>query len=261
MIPWKIRKNRFDRIYIHNLRFATLFLLIFSLNKVVAIDHNHSHRLYAKSRFMWSLKLKLLSRLREVSVVSDHLTKYYPELSNVKTRVISTYMPPTQDEIERANIPNYVSAFIAGSKFVVSSAWRLVFEDGIDLYGFDKVLDIALMSKNKGLDVKYVLCLGDCDFNEKYFRDLKRRVVCEGLNDYVCFWENCQEAWALFNYKNCLYFRPTLTDGNSVSIHEANFFGTKVLASDVVPRPKFVNIYSYNNSDDAFHKIRVLLNV
>jgi len=254
-------RNRYSLIYIHS--FSWFILLFFSLisSKVIVIDHNHSSRNYQSSVFNWYLKCLLIRSFREVLVVSHHLLKFYPQKIRPKVRVISTFYPPTEDEIAKSVVPKSIVTSIEGKVFIVCSAWRLVFENGRDLYGFDQAIDLLSKLKDLRLNIKLVLCVGDNSYNFEYLSELKLQVERRGLGEDVVFWENCMNAWALFGHQNCLYFRPTLTDGNSVSIHEANYFGAKVLASDTVPRASFVNTYDYENIDDAVQKFKKIFHL
>lgn len=57
-----------------------------------------------------------------------------------------------------------------------------------------------------------------------------------------------------------VYVRCTSTDGMSVALLEAGLLGVKCLASDVVTRPKYVNIYKYNDHEDFIRSFFKLLN-
>lgn len=253
---FKIRRNQYDTIYIHSFNWLLLLLLTFCASRVVVIDHNHSSRNYQTSPKSWKVKCYFIGRFREVLVVSDHLINFYPYGIREKIKVVSTYYPPTAEEIAEVHVPAIIRDLIKNSCFIVCSAWRLSFEDGKDLYGFNQAIEVSKMLKDQGVSVKFVLCIGDADYAKEYLEELKRQINKNSLlNDFI-FWENCSAAWALFRFNNCLYFRPTLTDGNSVSIHEAHFFGAKVLASNSVPRPYFVETYDYPSVESAVCKVR-----
>ena len=46
-----------------------------------------------------------------------------------------------------------------------------------------------------------------------------------------------------------LFIRATTTDGDSVSLREALYFGAPILASDVVPRPDGVMLFNLEKDD------------
>jgi hypothetical protein len=52
--------------------------------------------------------------------------------------------------------------------------------------------------------------------------------------------------------------RPTLTDGDALTIREALYMNTDVVASKVVKRPEFTTLYETANTDDLFLKIKEL---
>jgi glycosyltransferase involved in cell wall biosynthesis len=52
--------------------------------------------------------------------------------------------------------------------------------------------------------------------------------------------------------------RPTLTDGDALSVREALHMGKPVIASDIVSRPDGVVVYQTNNTDDLMSKLNEL---
>ena len=247
LIAIKILFKKYEFIFCNTLSFPMLLILYISGNirKVEVVDHNHSRH------FNESIKSKfhrlLLTKVYKIYLVDEHLFNNYSEsFSNLE--VISPFLPPTKQQITKANqnYPPYITNFIAGYKSrVVISAWRFILEGKDELYGLNFFLDNFINHFGGAKDVCLVICIGDPVFNQNLVKDLAQK---SSFYSNIIVWNNCNSSWLLFS-SNCLYVRPTLTDGNSISIHEAIYFGSKVLASDVVPRPDTCFIYQLNNSD------------
>lgn len=58
-----------------------------------------------------------------------------------------------------------------------------------------------------------------------------------------------------------VYLRPTVTDGDSLAIREALALGVRVLASDVIDRPKGVITYRHLSKTDFIDKLNVVINL
>ena len=64
------------------------------------------------------------------------------------------------------------------------------------------------------------------------------------------FYESSEEFCPILTISD-LFLRPTLTDGDAVSIREALYLGVPVVASNAVKRPEFVNLFE-NEDKEAF---------
>ncbi len=254
----KIRRS--DEIYIHSIGIILLLgLLLFSaLKKTIVVDHNHMRK-YNDKPLRKKIILWLLLRTSCIHLDSGHLLESYGENFKGKVSVVTPFYPPTKAELNKAIFPEEIESFIAKKKnIMVVSAWRLIFEDGIDLYGFDFSLQVLDNLQKDKKDVGIIFCIGDISYNNGYYHTLKEKVLSLGLKKHVIFWENCTNSWVLFR-EPMIYFRPTSTDGNSISILEAIHFRIPVVASDVVPRPKGVDIYHYGSIKEAKEKISNIL--
>ncbi|PIE47834.1 MAG: hypothetical protein CSA42_01510 [Gammaproteobacteria bacterium] len=241
-----------DKIYVHSISELVLLLLffLFSLKKTIVVDHNHMRK-YATRPNRKKIVLWLLSKVLCIQLDSQHLLEAYGPGFKGKTKIITPFYPPTKVELDKAELPTNVQTFISSkSNIIVVSAWRLIFENGIDLYGFDFSLDVLKELEKLKENIGMILCIGDVTYNKDYFDKLKNKVTSLKLDNNVLFWENCKNSWVLFR-EPMIYFRPTSTDGNSISILEAVHFGIPVIASDVIPRPKEVKVFSYSDIESA----------
>ena len=76
-----------------------------------------------------------------------------------------------------------------------------------------------------------------------------------GLEDsFILIEESLAEVYPLLLVSH-VFIRPTNTDGNSVSVKEALWFGCQVIASDAVVRPEEVILFANRDSNDLANKI------
>jgi len=232
-----------------------LFLLFisFNLRKVELVDHNHSRRFKAnmKSR----LVLFFIYKMAKVKLVDAHLKSNYP-LVTAKFSCINPFMEPTDEEVDIAkeSLPSNVEKALSDFKQVfVISAWRLVIENGNDLYGIERTCKIFKDLSQSHPSAALIVCIGDPNENAELLNKIKNSIQ-EDPN--IIFWEHCSNSWSIFSEKT-IYLRPTSTDGNSISIHEALFFKSPVIASNVVSRPKGCTLFEYVNDEDYINKIKL----
>jgi len=102
--------------------------------------------------------------------------------------------------------------------------------------------------------------------NEKYvlvFLDIKgayRNEIHNMNNDAIIYLDYEVNFFDLLSQID-IYIRPTTNDGASVAIQEALMLGKKVLASDIVDRPKEVTTYKSGDFDDFNDKLENLKDI
>ena len=168
---------------------------------------------------------------------------------------IPAFLPPTDTEIDAAQIPNAVRSFIARFERIVGThGWFGFFIDDRHVYGFDQIARLALEIKNRSrhdIGIYTVISGSYENNNRKEILELRRKL---GLEDHWLIIEEQFNSAALFA-KTDIFIRPTLTDGDSVSIRECLYLGTRVLASDAVARPNGCLTFpcgDYDMLSDAF---------
>lgn len=247
--------RKYDCYQVNTMNIIVIFFLFITgnISRVELIDHNHSR--HFRGNLKSRLLLLVINRCKKVFIVGEHLRANYPlDFNNLE--VVSPFLPPTSIEQGRAELetPLKVKEFISRmERVIVVSAWRYIKEAGIDLYGIESAID-CFKSLDYG-DVGLVLCIGDGQFNRKYIEQLVAEF--SGQQNMI-LWEGCHSSWVLFSEK-AVYLRPTSTDGNSISIHEALYYKALVLASDVVERPKNCFLYKYGDPNDMKVQLMKLL--
>lgn len=257
-LAWNCINNR-QAIYLVNTLNIFIIAYIFmcgGLSRCVIYDHNASRGYYAspikKRLLMWFLR-----RARRIVVVHERLSNFYHSVG-IEPEVESPFIPPNilkSDEII-STYPRFVKDFIneRESIKIVNSAWRYVVDEaGNDLYGIGPSLIALEEVRKRGIAAKMLFAFGDFDdrFWPQDVRERKNRLEREGA---LCILSGQKELWPLFRSVD-LFLRTTFTDGESVSVNEALYFGCKVIASDAVPRPEKAVLYQVGKTTDLIEKI------
>lgn len=168
-----------------------------------------------------------------------------------KVSYVSAFFPPTVKEDDYQKVPQYVWDFIHQHEPVISAnAFKICFYNGIDLYGLDMIVEVAARLKDKYPKLGIAFCLPDIG-DQEYFNKLNQQIKERCLNDHILFITKPPEEVYPIWQESDIFVRPTVTDGDALSIREALYLNTPVVASDACPRPKGVVLF--NNCDvDSF---------
>ena len=168
------------------------------------------------------------------------------------SHVIPAFLPPLEDE--EALAPD-IEAWIRGQsergrRVIAFNAFLPSKIDGVDLYGLDMLIDAL---SNQLLD-RYaaILCVSLTETPDNYFTELLSRVEERRLADRVRF-QTGQVCFAGVLKCADLFVRPTITDGDALSVREAIWYGVPAIASDAVTRPERTILFP-SRSLNAFVK-------
>lgn len=172
-------------------------------------------------------------------------------------RAVPPFLPPPRVDPQR--LPAEVRALRQRvRRLVVAGASAMQPFEGGDLYGVDTFLGMARLLGVADTEVGFVLHLsrrGDPTLAAA----MLQTVDDLGLGDRFLLLEarldEASDLWALAD----LYVRPTRTDGDSVSVHEALALGVATLASDAVQRPAAVALFTKGDAADAARAAAAIL--
>ena len=173
-------------------------------------------------------------------------------------REIPAFAPPVVKEEDARAIPEAVWRFVAERDPVIAAnAYKIVFHKGQDLYGIDMCVALCARLKKTYKSIGLICCLPQIG-NQDYLDAMDARIEEEGIAENFLFVTQPYPFYPLLR-KSSILVRPTNTDGDAVSVRESLFFGTPVLASDVVPRPEGTNVFTTRDHDDFFDKASDML--
>lgn len=172
------------------------------------------------------------------------------------TAVVPFIAPPLED-LQTAAWPDDIAAIRADCRPIIASGTgRLDAVQGRDLYGLDQFVQAARGVLAQLPDAGFVYLIG-AEGDAELLRSAKAYVAEHGLESRVCIHVGPLPGPLMWQAAD-IYVRPTLDDGDAVSIREAMYLGVPTVASDVVGRPAGCLTYK---GGDAADLARVLLNV
>lgn len=155
---------------------------------------------------------------------------------NERARLVSAFIPPVSTEkLDEQTARLIIDKAIGKSRVVITAAYDYVIdESGDEVYGIFEVIEFC-----RKIDV--LLIVSDPSGNYAKAAQARNSGKDAGASS-VIFISRPHSFVAALAYAD-VYVRNTNTDGDSLSIHEALFKNKEVWASDVVERPKGVNLY------------------
>ena len=198
-----------------------------------------------------------LRNIDKIICVNPRIKKelLYLGFDSKKIEVIPAFIPPTSDEIEIKQLPEYFHKIRHKHKFLVTAnAFRISFYKNQDLYGID--LSIELMKRlidNGYKDIGFIYVIPDIgDYD--YFEKMQNLIMKYNLEDNFHFYTKPIAYPAVINMCE-LFVRPTNTDGDALSIREAILLQRPVISSDVCKRPEGTILFKNRNVDGLYNKV------
>ena len=151
--------------------------------------------------------------------------------------VAPAFIAPAEAEADPANLPEDVRRFLeAHSPVIGTHGWFGYFVEGVHVYSFDMILELVRSVRRQFPRAGfYTLISGVYDEAHREAVLAQRRDL--GLDDDWLILQGLNHPAALFA-RSDVFVRPTITDGDSVSVRECLHLGVPVVASDAVPRPE-----------------------
>ncbi len=257
LVVWILIK-RPQYIYYHssylNFSIAELVLLSFvkSLlrSSMTIVDHDCRH-LYTRSDrykrwYNWVLQVKGCA----VVCIGSSTWKSYKDngIKPSSYAVEQAFLPPVTatTHLILETYPSSLFTFLRDyTPLMVVSAAHLMLIDGKDIYGLDVCIDMLAGIKARYPDAGLIIGLPQVR-DASYLSSLQRRMKEKGVAEQIYILYGNKELWPLLQ-KVDLFVRPSLSDGDSVSVREALHFNVPVVASDVVERPERVHCFKKGN--------------
>lgn len=151
-----------------------------------------------------------------------------------RVHMVPAFILPPRSAAE-APLPAGLNGFLSGHHpKLLWVGWVEPFE-GRDLYGLDLTFDLIERLRGRFPEIGCVLWFSGIR-DEPLWMELWASVVRRGMEKHFQIERSAlPEIYPLFRHAD-VYLRPTLTDGDSVSVREALSLGTPVVASDAAPR-------------------------
>lgn len=217
------------------------------------------------------IKMPMCNR---VMSIADHIIcvrhgnlKLLPTILQRRASETPAFIMPSTSTIASEKLPNDVSNFIENAcseniPIIIFNGSIVLSGPFYDLYGFNDM--VTLLDRMKDDEIKFaaLLIVNDLYLDAERKDFLKKIKEKLALNERVRICSGKEfSLLPVFSKKNIIYIRPTKTDGDSLSVREALALGSKVVASNVAPRPQGTICYDMKKGADALYSaVKVALN-
>lgn len=252
-------KKKDSVLHFHNISPKSLFWAILFkklLNfRIIVTDHNPRFFKTSVKKNIFIYKI-VLPFIDHIIFVNDHIHKEYEKNKAIpKTySVLNSFLPPPEED-ENKIIKSYskdLLRFINNrSPLLIANAFQIVFFENKDLYGLDMCVDLIKRLKSEFTNIGLIFALANETANPDYLHKIKNRIKQFGIEDNFYFLTGQKQLWPLFKKAN-LMVRPTLTDGDAISIREAQYFNCQIVASDAINRPEKSILFKNRDFEDFF---------
>jgi len=251
--------KKYKLIHTHStdtyLRMIFGFIGIFRKNIYLHI-HGASLSNLLHKRGMVSFIMKPLIKNLHIIVVNSEIVREIIKYKPISIHKIDAFLPPTfNQKVFKSKIQKH-KEFFKKDRFIISmTGWFHCYKDE-DLYGFDIAGKVIKKFIDQGNKIYLAACVNGIIDNTIY--DLFIKLLNENnLEEQILLIQGESDIWP---YILCsqLFVRATNTDGSSISIKEAQWFGVPVIASDCVVRPSNVILFKNRSENDLYKKVKTV---
>ena len=242
--------DRRHYIHLHTLQLTPLLVLTLLFRKRVLITL-HNKNLLGFTSFKKRVYL-FIFKLANVVFINESTLYNYLKVRDVNVIQTPAFLPPSL--LENESLPSQFLKFREAKKYLVSMSVWTFNPESFQVYGLKYVLPIL----NKFPDIGMCICISgkiEPNFYETFKSDLKR----EGKHSDVLILENEISNGSIVWRESDIFLRPTSTDAEGISVKEALYYNTPVIASDVCDRPLGTEVFKAGDLDDLLSKIGGLL--
>lgn len=269
-IMWLL-KHKPDVIMYHSIYLANSYvdMIIITLycmwynKQIVYVEHDCRH-MYRRTFLIKKLFSAMISRSSQLVLIGSKTYQSYDDTKiklPVHATVESAFLPPCEDDYETIlkTYPSSLWNFINCHKpcLLINASQLLLLNHIQDLYGINMSLQLVKKLKREYTSIGLIIALASPG-NKDYYNYLVQYIEHHQLTEQIFLLEGQKELWPLFNYID-LFVRPTLSDGASVSVEEALYYGVSVVASDVCYRPESTSIFKSADDDDFARVVQLVL--
>jgi len=200
-----------------------------------------------------SVAFKLIVMLSDtVILVNSEKIKQHLDLNGADNKIVEipAFIPASRSH----SLPEQLTDKIFGYTSVISvncSSNKQI--SGEEVYGISRLVRVfEKMAEEKFIE-NFVLLV--CDPSGSY----REQIDWGGLSELkfgngIIYWGDMVDFTEVIKLSACTV-RPTITDGDSISVRESIYFGVHVVASDCVRRPLGTVTYKTLDDDDLMEKI------
>ncbi len=249
---------RADLLFIHsgNRVFKKLHLLVGWLfrKKMITTIHGYGLKRGTIARFIDSF---LINRCHFIILVNESIYDKL-HLQRKKCTVNHPFIPPVMADEPPLDIEtlNWIQGQrIKNRTICVSNASRLDDYEGGDLYGLDQILKIARQCDSRQKSFSFIYVVTSLEKGNSRFKQAQEFINANNIGDRFLLLHRTDLSFVRLVEAADVMIRPTLTDGDALSVREALYVGKPVIASDAVSRPDGAVTYRTGNTNDLLNKL------
>lgn len=247
-------------------RLSFFFLSLISVHDFSLVIHGFPliTQYNESNAFTKTLIRYMLNKCHFIQVVNPIHLKFLDHLKikNKKIFLKNAFLPPPLED-ENKIINSYekeLIEFIEGRKpLIVGNAANIRFVNNIDAYGLDLCIELTGLLKRHFPNIGFLFAIANDSFYPEYFQKMKKRISELKIENNFYFMTGQKELWPILK-KADLMVRPSVSDGDAISVREALYFDCPVVASNVTTRPKETIKFNYPDLNDFYLKCENLLN-
>ena len=261
---------RTDVVFLNvmNTKIAVIMNFVLSIRKYKVYLMDHNDQLLEVGNLQRAIVTNFLNRIDSIIVVGSHILDKYLKLIELKNKNIwveNAFLPPPEQDREGIlnTYPNEYFEFIKSKNNIINiSAFKVKYEQGIDLYGIDMAINALTFLKKKGeINSGLLIFIADADNNSKELSGIQELININGLENDVLFILGQKELWPSY-IDSTVSIRATFRDGFGVTVAESIYLGCPALASDVCERAEGAVLFESRNQEELnnilFEKIQGL---
>jgi glycosyltransferase involved in cell wall biosynthesis len=232
---YSIWKAKIAHIHLDNPFFLFIFSLLCRILNTYSIITIHGKIFrYRKifSFFEW-LSIRFSNK---VILLNDYSFEIAIKINSNSMRM-SAFIPPIQTIPLDPDLQKKIQEVKAYTSFVFcTNAYSLAYDkNGKEIYGIFELIDFFLKNNHLALVIS--------DPKGDYYTNFLNKGV--KVSDNIKFLLGNHPFVEVVKVSDCV-IRNTTTDGDSLSVNEALYFGKKVIATNCVNRPEGVIVYGAN---------------
>jgi hypothetical protein len=229
-------------------------------------------KLHPNFNFVWSIHSEyLINKIKDKklfvfsinqinNIIADNINiKNQLILEKYKSDNISIISPFLMPENYNKNTDNLLDIYKNNNKVILFNAYKLVFNDKKeDVYGLDTLLK-AFQNINDKNNILILLIPSINNEEKEYYNNLINNINLELQKNIILISDVKTDGWKYIN--SCdIFIRPTITDGDALSVKEALYMDKITIVSDCTTRPDGVVLFRSSSSGDLTIKLNEIVN-
>lgn len=244
---FSISKAQKAHIHISNPFFILLFTILCRFLNTYSIVTIHGN-LYSYGSIM-SFFESLAVRFSSKVILLNNRSYEIAIKLNSDAILMSSFIPPFKDDfLDKSFIDKIKKVKKNSKKVFCTNAYSLAYDkNGNEIYGISELVEYFTINNHLALVIS--------DPKTEYFNYFLNKEII--ISENILFLTGNHPFVEVIKETDCV-IRNTTTDGDSLSVKEALYFGKKVIATNCVNRPDEVVTYGYNTNitlKDAINSI------